>query len=180
MTYIPGQLVMIPLMDWEQFKDTVLVKKGLQLNYGEYPTYYDIRAADTERFRILLAKGTADAADFEANYKDDANVRYDVRTVLVTTDGTPTIDEYGTPMPLGGAAMGVRGTDGTMASLVVDAATGRLLLMPVAFSSYATTEGSVDDPPPAPQPPASGGPWYWLGSDCIEEKKTIYWYWGAL
>jgi hypothetical protein len=179
MTYIPSQPVMIQMTNWEQFKAVVLVQKSLLLNYGEYPTYYDIRAADTERFWILLAKGTAEAADFEANYKDGANVRYDVRTVLVTTDGQPTIDAYGAPMPVGGAAMGVRGTDGTMASLAVDAATGRLLLMPISFSSYTTTS-APSDPVPETVVPADGT-WYPLGVVAIgKEGKTICWWWGKL
>jgi hypothetical protein len=180
MTYIPGQPVMLQMTDWAKFKTVVLVQKGLELNYCDFPDYYDIRAADTERYWIILPKGTPEAQDFEDNYKSSANARYDTRVVLVTVAGDPTIDELGADAPAGATMMAGIDTDGKLRSFKVDAATGRLLLMPVAFSSYATTEGSVDDPPPAPQPPASGGPWYWLGSDCIEEKKTIYWYWGAL
>jgi hypothetical protein len=180
MTYIPAQPVMIHVPDWEEFKQIAIVKKGLLLNYGEYPTYYDIRAADTERFWILLPKGTPEAQDFEDNYKENANARYDTRTVLVTVAGDPTIDELGATAPVGAAMMAGIDTDGKLRPFTIDADTGRMLLMPTKFSAYATTEGTVGAPTPDPVPPESGGPWYLIGSDCVENKKTVYWYWGAL
>jgi hypothetical protein len=100
--------------------------------------------------------------------------------VLVTGAGDPTIDELGAEAPVGAAMMAGVDTDGKLRSFTVDAATGRMLLMPVAFSSYATTEGAIDEPPPTPQSPATGGPWYFIGSDCVREKNLVYWYWGAL
>jgi hypothetical protein len=37
MTYIPAQPAMIHVPDWEEFKQITVVKKGLALNYGEFP-----------------------------------------------------------------------------------------------------------------------------------------------
>jgi len=153
MTFIPEQ-GMFQYTDWDEFKQVVLTKKQLTLNYLETDAFYDIRARDAERFRIVLQKGTDDADDFETNYKDDANIRYDVRMVIVDDNGNP----------------------------LIDTVTGRVLVNgAIAWTSYATTEVTVDSPPNPPVPPASGGPWYHIGSDCAgPASRVIHHHWGSM
>ena len=180
MTFIPTQPVMLETTDWAEFKSVALIQKQLRLNYLEYEDRYDIRAADTERFRIVLAKGTADADDFEANYKAVANARYDIRTVLVTQEGQPTIDTLGAAVPVGATMVAGFGSDGKLRSFMIDAATGHVLVDDLAaFAAYKTTSVEFTAPPTDPVPP-EGGPWHLICAVTAEDKKTMHVIWGAM
>lgn len=146
-TFIPSQRILLETTTWEEFKQVTLIQKQLRINYLEYVDRYDIRASDTERFRIVLRKGTSDALDFELNYKSSANSRYDVRTVLVTSDGAPTIDARGATAPSGAAMVAGVGTDGTLRSFTVDAS-GRLLVAAIGEPGPAGPPGPQGDPGP--------------------------------
>ena len=188
MTFFPAQPVMLETEDWSEFKSVALVQKQLRLNYLEYVDRYDIRAADTERFRIVLKKGTADANDFEANYKAASNARYDIRTVLVTQEGMPTIDTLGATAPVGATMVAGLGSDGKLRSFMIDAETGHMVVdatghMAVTddpFTTYKTTSLEFTVPPTDPVPPAEGGPWHLVCAVTAEDKKTMHVIWGAM
>jgi hypothetical protein len=59
---------------WTEYKN-LLTSKVLGIQYGESPTWYELYAPEAQTFmwHISLEKGTADATDFEANYKPTAN-----------------------------------------------------------------------------------------------------------
>jgi hypothetical protein len=111
---MPNQMMTVP--DWGTMK-AIVAQKALRFNYVEYSTYFDVRAVDAERFQIILPKGTPEAADFEQNYKAEANLRCDARTVLVTATGDLAIDAFGQPFPVGGTAVAVQDSDGLTAPL---------------------------------------------------------------
>ena len=180
MTFIPAQQVLLETDDWTEFKASVITQKGLTLSFLEYPTYYDIRAVEAAHYRIVLQKGTPDALDFEENYKAGANQRYDLRVVLVTTGGVPTISAIGEDAPPGAARTAGIGTDGKLRSFTIEP-DGRMSVNAlVVFSSYKTTYAAVTTPPPDPIVPA-GGPWYYLGQAAVsKETATLCWFWGAL
>jgi len=177
-TFIPAQQVLLETDDWTEFKASVITQKGLTLSFLEYPTYYDIRAVEAAHYRIVLQKGTPDALDFEENYKAGANQRYDLRVVLVTTGGVPTISAIGEDAPSGAAMVAGRDDAGKTRALMLDA-NGRLttIALPGALSTYTTTEAKIENPTPAPVKPAEGGPWSYVGQVAIQ--GMFYWFWGS-
>jgi hypothetical protein len=153
MTYIPYQPTILEVATWAEFKLIVLTQKDLRLNHLETEFTYDIRGSDTERFRIVLQKGTSDAIDFEMNYKAASNARYDTRTVLVTEAGALAISEIGTPFPVGATAIAGEDTNGDAASLRVTSL-GALKVARVAHpvqrvSLSATSPATADTVPHA-------------------------------
>lgn len=57
---------------WAQFK-VILADKQLDLQYVEDDRMYDIYAFDSAVWHTIVLKGTADAIDFENNFKAEAN-----------------------------------------------------------------------------------------------------------
>jgi len=177
-TFIPAQPVLLETAEWEEFKAVAITQKALALSFLEYPTYYDIRAIEAAQYRIVLTKGTPEALDFEENYKASANARYELRVVLVTTDGVPTISTIGEDAPSGAAMVAGRDGAGKTRALMLDA-NGRLttIALPGALSTYTTTEAKIENPTPAPVKPTEGGPWSYVGQVAIQ--GMFYWFWGS-
>lgn len=134
---------MITLRTWAEMK-AIVEKKRLRYNYGEYSSYYDVRAVDSERFRVILVKGTPDCDDFEANYKAAANAFYGLHQVIVTETGELAISAFGDPMPPGGTAVAAVDGAGKAAALRVTA--GALHVCPggyhIKIPLGATSPGS--------------------------------------
>jgi len=61
--------------NWETFKEICITKKKLLLQYVENERVYDIFAPDSDiiMWNTTLLKGSAEATDFENNYKANAN-----------------------------------------------------------------------------------------------------------
>jgi hypothetical protein len=59
---------------WTDYK-ALLASKTLTIQYSESPTWYELYAPEATAFmwHISLEKGTADATDFETNFKPTAN-----------------------------------------------------------------------------------------------------------
>lgn len=59
---------------WANYK-TLLASKSLTIQYGQSATWYELFAPEATTFlwHISVEKGTADATDFETNYKPTAN-----------------------------------------------------------------------------------------------------------
>jgi NADH:ubiquinone oxidoreductase subunit len=74
MTYIPTQSEMMPMSSWAEFL-AVVSDKELEgrINYYETDQYYDIRTQDSFIWQVFVFKGTADATDFENNWKSQCN-----------------------------------------------------------------------------------------------------------
>lgn len=67
------------LSDWGLFKNIVITKKNLGLQYSETSSYYTIVAGDHGMFiwLIILDKNTSDSSDFETYYKNVSNKEID-------------------------------------------------------------------------------------------------------
>ena len=89
---------------WSAFKTTCLAGKQLLIQYVEYPTEYEIYATDSLVWHITLQRPSAEATDFDANYKANANARSNLSVVLVDAAGNVTTSLLGQPAP-GSAAM---------------------------------------------------------------------------
>jgi len=65
---------------WAAFKALVIAKK-LLIQYSETPQNYDIYGAEDKTFlwTYSILKETADATDFETNFKDEANQPIEVK-----------------------------------------------------------------------------------------------------
>jgi len=72
----------IKIDNWSFFKDTVITKKKLGLQYTENNLNYFIFAGEAGIFfwEITLEKTSEDALDFETNYKTDANSPLEFRS----------------------------------------------------------------------------------------------------
>ena len=75
----------VEITDWTSFKQ-IVARKDLRVQFKEDNDTYDIYVYDGLLWRIILSKGTAEATDFEDNYKDDAN--YKILQSNILTDGT--------------------------------------------------------------------------------------------
>lgn len=72
--------------EWDDYKDLLITKKNLTLQYKEYDSYYDIWAEEgSTQYEISLTKGTADATNFEDNYRTASNWAIGQRAHSFTT-----------------------------------------------------------------------------------------------
>ncbi len=64
----------MPIQSWSDFKDLISDKK-LSMQFSESEERYTIYACEdrTYLWSVVLFKGSEDSADFENNFKDDAN-----------------------------------------------------------------------------------------------------------
>lgn len=69
------QYNIIEVKTWLEFKNIALNIKVIPIQYKEEDNYYEIYASEKMIWHIRLLKGTAEAIDFENNYKSDANKR---------------------------------------------------------------------------------------------------------
>jgi hypothetical protein len=96
----------LELNSWADFKTTCLSGKKLLIQYIEEIDFYDIYANDSLVWHIKVDKGTAEATDFENNYKADANQRANLAVVLVDREGTEIALPVGETAPLSAALIG--------------------------------------------------------------------------
>lgn len=68
---------------WGTFK-SIVASKGLSLQYVENQNSYDIFAGEASMFmwHIIVVKGGAEAADFEANYMGVANAPVTLKVTI--------------------------------------------------------------------------------------------------
>lgn len=98
------QVPTLEVATWTAFKATCLVGKELLIQYIEYTDAYEVYATDSLVWHIRLARPSADAIDFDTNYKAMANARSNLSVVLVDAAGNVTTSLLGQPAP-GSAAM---------------------------------------------------------------------------
>lgn len=91
---------------WTNFKATCLAGKKLLMQFVEWTDRYDIYATDSLVWHIVIYKGTADATDFENNYKANANKRSNLSVVMVDREGTEIALPVGEAAPLSAALFG--------------------------------------------------------------------------
>jgi len=78
----------IEILDWSVFKFVCITTKQLLLEYTEDRDKYDVYGFDSGVWHVILPKGTADATDFENNYKTTANTKSYRPVRLVDVAGT--------------------------------------------------------------------------------------------
>ena len=69
-------MILMPINSWTSFKTTVLLSKGLGIQFSEYSDRYEVYAAEAGTFTwsiCILKDGGSDVTDFETNYKSKAN-----------------------------------------------------------------------------------------------------------
>lgn len=76
-------MITMPLNGWSEFKNTVIVKKNLRIQYAEFADRYDIYASEDGLFmwNVCLLKTDDGVSDFENNYKPMANKPINQRSI---------------------------------------------------------------------------------------------------
>jgi hypothetical protein len=116
----------LEITSWSDFKTTCLVGgKELLIQYVESSDAYEIYAMDSLIWHIRLPRPSADATDFETNYKATANARSNMSVVLVDLQGHPTTAELGVTAPASAALVAFKDDLGNIeAPTVFDLDTG--------------------------------------------------------
>ncbi len=119
------QVPTLEVSTWAAFKTTCLINKKLLIQYVEYTDAYEVYATDSLVWHIRLARPSADATDFDTNYKAGANARSNLSVVLVDAAGNVTTSVLGQSAPSSAAMVAFKDDAGNLeAPTVFDLDTG--------------------------------------------------------